>query len=112
MLDLTRTCVSQAHGMVRREAPTQSPLQEVQQHAAEFQKTITEQWNALVNSKNTQAVNKALKEGSDSVLQQLSQLSTSLQGAVSTPPAPLPAPRRLPVALSSSRESNFKSHPS
>lgn len=104
MLDLTRTCVSQAHGMVRREAPTQSPLQEVQQHAAEFQKTITEQWNALVNSKNTQAVNKALKEGSDSVLQQLSQLSTSLQGAVST--------RRLPVALSSSRESDFKSHPS
>ncbi|XP_073947912.1 apolipophorin-3-like [Choristoneura fumiferana] len=75
--------VALAHGMVRREASTQSPLQEVEKHAAEFQKTITEQWSALLNSKNTQAVNKALKEGSDSVLQQLSQLSTSLQGAIS-----------------------------
>nr|AAG34698.1 apolipophorin-III-like protein [Epiphyas postvittana] len=74
--------VALAHGMVRRDAPAQSPLQEVEKHAAEFQKTLSEQWNALVNSKNTQAVNKALKEGSDSVLQQLSQLSTSLQGAI------------------------------
>ncbi|KAI8441797.1 hypothetical protein MSG28_005483 [Choristoneura fumiferana] len=59
--------VALAHGMVRREASTQSPLQEVEKHAAEFQKTITEQWSALLNSKNTQAVNKALKEGSDSI---------------------------------------------
>lgn len=70
--------------MVRRDAPAASPLQDIEKHAAEFQKTFSEQFNSLVNSKNTQEVNKALKEGSDSVLKQLSALSNSLQGAVST----------------------------
>ncbi|XP_013197316.2 apolipophorin-3 [Amyelois transitella] len=67
-------------GVQRRDAP--SALDEVQKHAAEFQKTITEQFNSLANSKNTQDFNKALKEGSDTVLQQLSALSSSLQGAL------------------------------
>ncbi|XP_061722697.1 apolipophorin-3-like [Cydia pomonella] len=65
--------------MVRRET---SPLDEIQRHAADFQKTFTEQFNALVNSKSTQEVTKSLKEGSDSVLVQLSSFSTALQGAV------------------------------
>lgn len=69
--------------MVRRDAPA-SPLQDIEKHAAEFQKTFSEQFNSLVNSKNTQELNKALKDGSDSVLQQLSAFSNSLQGAVST----------------------------
>lgn len=69
--------------MVRRDAPTSTPLQDLEKHAAEFQKTFSEQLNSLVNSKNTQDLNKALKEGSDSVLQQLSALSNSLQSAVS-----------------------------
>lgn len=70
--------------MVRRDAPASSPLADIEKHAAEFQKTFSEQFNSLVNSKNTQELNKALKEGSDSVLQQLSTLSNSLQGAVRT----------------------------
>ncbi|KAJ8712626.1 hypothetical protein PYW08_007930 [Mythimna loreyi] len=74
--------LSQA-AMVRRDAPAPSPLQDLEKHAAEFQKTFSEQFNSLVNSKNTQELNKALKEGSDSVLQQLSALSNSLQGAMS-----------------------------
>ncbi|KAH8261772.1 hypothetical protein KR038_001657, partial [Drosophila bunnanda] len=53
-----------------------------EKHAAEFQKTFSEQFNALVNSKNTQEMNKALKEGSDSVLQQVSALSSSIQSAL------------------------------
>ncbi|KAJ0173393.1 hypothetical protein K1T71_011569 [Dendrolimus kikuchii] len=69
-------------GMVRRDAPQETPLQQIQKHAEEFQKTFSEQFNALVNSKNTQEVNKALKEGSDSVLQQLSTLSNSIQKAL------------------------------
>ncbi|MDK0628455.1 hypothetical protein P5F04_16505, partial [Clostridium perfringens] len=59
-----------------------SPLEDLQKHAAEFQKTFQEQLNSLANSKNTQDFNKALKDGSDSVLQQLSALSSSLQGAL------------------------------
>nr|P86356.1 RecName: Full=Apolipophorin-3; AltName: Full=Apolipophorin-III; Short=ApoLp-III [Heliothis virescens] len=31
-----------------------SPLADIEKHAAEFQKTISEQFNSLVNSKNTQ----------------------------------------------------------
>lgn len=77
-------CPQSQAAMVRRDAPADSPLQEIQKHAADFQKTFSEQFNSLVNSKNTQELNKALKEGSDSVLQQLSALSSSLQGAVST----------------------------
>ncbi|XP_072934067.1 apolipophorin-3-like [Epargyreus clarus] len=75
-------CLALASGrLVRRDAP--APWQELEKHVQDFQKTFSEQLNALVNSKNTQEVNKALKESSDSVLQQLSSLSTSLQGAVS-----------------------------
>lgn len=74
--------------MVRRDAPpASSPLDDIQKHATEFQKTFSEQITKLTSSENTQAFNKALKEGSDSVLKQLSDLSTSLQGAVSTPAA-------------------------
>lgn len=58
-------------------------LQDLEKHASEFQKIVSEQFNALSSSKNSQEFNKALKEGSDSVLQQLSALSNSLQGAVS-----------------------------
>lgn len=70
---------------VRRDAPDgSSPLADIEKHANEFQKTFSEQLNSLANSKNTQELNKALKEGSDSVLQQLSALSSSLQTAVRT----------------------------
>lgn len=69
---------------MKRDAPASTPLQDLEKHAVEFQKTFSEQLNALTNSKNTQELNKAFKEGSDSVLQQLSALSSSLQGAVST----------------------------
>lgn len=67
--------------MVRREA--ESPLKDLQKHAEEFSKTFSEQLNAVVNSKNTQEVNKALKDGADSVLKQLSDFSATLQNAVS-----------------------------
>ncbi|XP_045771301.1 apolipophorin-3-like [Maniola jurtina] len=67
---------------VRRDAPPPSPLQEIEKHATEFSKTFTEQINSLANSKNTQEFNKALKDGSDSVLKQLSAFSSSLQNAV------------------------------
>ncbi|XP_023938041.2 apolipophorin-3 [Bicyclus anynana] len=67
---------------VRRDAPAPSPWQEIEKHATEFSKTFTEQINSLANSKNTQEFNKALKDGSDTVLKQLSAFSTSLQGAV------------------------------
>ncbi|CAH0713373.1 unnamed protein product, partial [Brenthis ino] len=69
--------------LVRREAPASSPLQELEKHAIEFQKTMTEQFNALSNSKSSQDLSKAFKEGSDSLLQQLSSLSTTLQNAMS-----------------------------
>jgi hypothetical protein len=75
----------QAHSAaVKRDAEQPTPLQELEKHAAEFQKTFTEQFNALANSKNTQELNKALESGSNSVLQQLSALSASLQNAVSS----------------------------
>ncbi|KAJ2940152.1 hypothetical protein O0L34_g11717 [Tuta absoluta] len=80
-------CVALAHGMVRREAPaaasSQNLLEDIQKRAEEFGKTFSEQFNSIVNSKNTQEVNNALKKGSDDVLQQLSALSSSLQGALS-----------------------------
>lgn len=69
--------------MVKREAPA-TPLQEIQKHAAEFQKTFGEQLNALVSSKNTQEWQKALKDGSDTVLTQVNSLIGSVQSAVST----------------------------
>lgn len=69
--------------MVRRDAPASSPLQDLDKHAAEFQKTFSEQFNAIANSKNTQELQKAFKEGSDSVLKQLSAFSNSLQASVS-----------------------------
>lgn len=76
-------CVLQASARVRRDAPAAaSPLAELEKHATEFQKTFSEQFNTFTSSKNTQEFNKALKEGSDSVLQQLSALSSSLQTVV------------------------------
>ncbi|MEE5450544.1 hypothetical protein V2M10_10705, partial [Streptococcus pneumoniae] len=75
-------CLVLAHGFVKRDAPATTALQDLEKHAAEFQKTFSEQFNSLVNSKNTQDFNKALQSGSDAVLQQLSTLSTSLQGAL------------------------------
>ncbi|CAH2093321.1 unnamed protein product [Euphydryas editha] len=74
-------CLALASARHRRDAP--SPLQDLEKNAAAFQKTFSEQLNALVNSKNTQEVNKALKEGSDSLLQQLSAFSNTLQSALS-----------------------------
>ncbi|XP_063628297.1 apolipophorin-3-like [Cydia splendana] len=68
-------------GMVRRDAPA-NPWEEIQKNAEAVGKTIQEQWNKLVNSKNTAEVNKAIKDNSDEVLKQLSQLSTSLQNAI------------------------------
>ncbi|KAG6458599.1 hypothetical protein O3G_MSEX010941 [Manduca sexta] len=78
-------CVALSHSaMVRRDAPAGgNAFEEIEKHAKEFQKTFSEQFNSLVNSKNTQDFNKALKDGSDSVLQQLSAFSSSLQGAIS-----------------------------
>ncbi|XP_053617292.1 apolipophorin-3-like [Plodia interpunctella] len=74
-------CLALAHaGVAKRET---NALDDIQKHATEIQKTFSEQLNALVNSKNTQEVNTALKEGSDTVLQQLSVLSASLQSALS-----------------------------
>ncbi|XP_075983608.1 apolipophorin-3-like [Anticarsia gemmatalis] len=73
--------LSQA-GLVRRDAPASSPLQDIEKHAGEFQKTVSEQFQSLVNSKNTQELNKALKDGSESVLQQLSAFSNTLQKAL------------------------------
>ncbi|MCG0326566.1 hypothetical protein L4X33_21180 [Phocaeicola vulgatus] len=70
-----------AGGLVRRDAPG-NPLEDLQKHASEFQKTFSEQLNQLVNSKNTQEVNKVLKDGSESVLQQVSTLSSALQSVL------------------------------
>ncbi|KAL4710089.1 hypothetical protein ACJJTC_016491, partial [Scirpophaga incertulas] len=75
-------CVAIAHGRVTREAPASTPLQDLEKHAEEFQKTFTEQLNKLASSKNSQELQTALKSGSDSVLQQLSTLSSSLQNAL------------------------------
>ena len=76
-------CFAVAFSAVRREAPAGStPWQELQKNAAEFQKTFTEQLNAFANSKNTEQFNKAVKDGSDSVLQNLSTFSNSLQAAL------------------------------
>ncbi|WP_159298607.1 hypothetical protein, partial [Klebsiella pneumoniae] len=66
---------------MRRETADPTPLQDIQKHAAELQRTISDQVNALVTSDNTQAINKALKDGTDSFLQQLSAFSSSLQSA-------------------------------
>lgn len=76
----------QASARSRRDAPT--PLQDLEKNTLAIQKTFTDQLNALVNSKNTEEVNKALKEASDSVLKQLSAFSSSLQSAVSTVTSP------------------------
>lgn len=65
---------------------TASPLEELQKNAAEFQKTFSEQMNKLVNSKNAQDVNKAIKDGTVSVVDHISQLGSTLQNAVSIPP--------------------------
>ncbi|RVE43067.1 hypothetical protein evm_012298 [Chilo suppressalis] len=75
-------CLALAHGFVKRDAPSTTPLQDLEKHAAEFQKTFSEQINSLVNSKNTQDFTKALQSGSDTVLQQLSSFSSSLQNAL------------------------------
>lgn len=74
--------MTQASARSRRDAPT--PLQDLEKNTLAIQKTFTDQLNALVNSKNTEEVNKALKDASDSVLRQLSAFSSSLQSAVST----------------------------
>lgn len=74
--------MTQASARSRRDAPT--PLQDLEKNTLAIQKTFSDQLNALVNSKNTEEVNKALKEASDSVLKQLSAFSSSLQSAVST----------------------------
>nr|AAB35176.1 VPF=16.9 kda multicellular-vesicle-promoting polypeptide {N-terminal} [Trichoplusia ni=cabbage looper moths, larvae, hemolymph, Peptide Partial, 46 aa] [Trichoplusia ni] len=42
-----------------------SPLEDIEKHAAEFEKTFSEEFNSLVNSKNTEELNKALKDGED-----------------------------------------------
>ncbi|KAG6438518.1 hypothetical protein O3G_MSEX000034 [Manduca sexta] len=78
-------CVALSHSaMVRRDAPAAgNAFEDIEKHAKEFQKIFSEQFNALVNSKNTQDFNKALKDSSDSVLQQLSTFYSSLQGAIS-----------------------------
>ncbi|KOB65154.1 Apolipophorin III [Operophtera brumata] len=55
-----------AASVVKREAGS-TPLEDIQKHAAEFQKTFTEQFNAIVASKDSQAVQKAVKDGSDSL---------------------------------------------
>lgn len=70
--------------IVRRDAPSSGgQLDQLQKNADEFAKTFNEQINSLVNSKNTQDLNKALKESSDAILHQVSDLSKSLQSAVS-----------------------------
>ncbi|WP_248786212.1 hypothetical protein, partial [Escherichia coli] len=71
-----------AGGIVRRNAPANSLLQDVQKHATEFQKTFNEQLNSLFSTKNTQEVNKVLKESSESVLKQISTFSEALQSAL------------------------------
>ncbi|XP_049879352.1 apolipophorin-3-like [Pectinophora gossypiella] len=76
-------CFAVALCAVRREAPAgSSPWQDLEKNAAEFSKTISEQLNAFANSKNTDQFNKAVKDGSDSVLQTLSSFSGSLQAAL------------------------------
>ncbi|CAG9558856.1 unnamed protein product [Danaus chrysippus] len=67
-------------GLVRRDAPNM--FDEWQKHAQEFQKIFNDQLNALTSSKNTEEFNKVLKEGSDSVLSQISALSGSVQSAL------------------------------
>ncbi|MFS6531772.1 hypothetical protein, partial [Microbacterium aurugineum] len=75
------SCLALSSGaMVRRDAPT--PLQELEKHASEFQKVFSEQLNSLANSKNTQELNKAFKDGSDAVLQQVSAFSQNLQSVM------------------------------
>ncbi|CAB3245505.1 unnamed protein product [Arctia plantaginis] len=75
--------LSQA-SVVRRDAPapTSSFLQDFEKRVADFQKTFSEHFQAVTNSKNVQDVNKALKDGSDEVLKQLSTLSSSIQSAL------------------------------
>lgn len=68
---------------MRRDAPASNFLQDLEKRAADIQKTFSEQFQAISNSKNVQDVNKAVKESSDVVLKQLSTLSSSLQSAVS-----------------------------
>ncbi|XP_041971715.1 apolipophorin-3-like [Aricia agestis] len=95
---LIAACLALASArLVRRDAPT--VLQDIEKHANEFQKTFSEQINALANSKNTQEFQKALKDGSDTVLQQISALSASLQSALSD------ANGKAKEALESSRDS-------
>ncbi|CAK1590095.1 unnamed protein product [Parnassius mnemosyne] len=71
--------------VVRRDAPASAPatpLQDLQKHAEEFQKVFADQLNSIATSKNTQEVQKAFKEGSDTLLQQLSAFTASLQSAM------------------------------
>lgn len=70
--------------MVRREAPSSSTLlQEIEKNAADFQQIFSEQLNAVFNSKKTEEVKTALKQGSDSILQQASAFTKALEAAVS-----------------------------
>ncbi|CAH2052503.1 unnamed protein product, partial [Iphiclides podalirius] len=78
---LASIALTQAH-LVRRDAPAPSALQDIQKHAEGFQKVFTEQLNAITTSKNSQEVQKAFKEGTDSLLQQLSAFTASLQNAM------------------------------
>lgn len=93
-------CPQTQAALVKRDAPAATPLQDLEKHAVEFQKTISEQFNALANSKNTQDLNKAFKDGSDTVLQQLSAFSSSLQSAVSTVHVYLLCPLELSLSVS------------
>lgn len=68
---------------MKREATTRSPLADLEKNAAEIQKTFSDNLNTLVQSPQSVEFQKTLKEGSDSVLQQLSTLAASLQSAVS-----------------------------
>ncbi|CAG5047501.1 unnamed protein product [Parnassius apollo] len=68
--------------LVRRDAEVSTPLQDLQKHAEEFQKVFADSLQSISTSKNTQDVQKAFKDGSDSLLQQLSALTASLQSAM------------------------------
>lgn len=73
--------------VVKRDAgaAASTPLQDIEKHAAEFQKTFSEQVNALTSSKDVEGFKTALKSGTDSVLAQMTTFSTSLQNMVSHP---------------------------
>nr|ABV68866.1 apolipophorin III [Trichoplusia ni] len=66
-------CIALSHaGMVRRDAPP-SPLQDIEKHAAEFQKTFSEQFNSLAllrrtNQKIQKKKTKCPHQGHDSCI--------------------------------------------